>query len=94
LIIAQYSVDLVPIFLRDRNPLLLLLLLLLRRRLLFVASLKDAMSFIPIVGHDDVTSVTRVSSCTRVQGLVIPRQTFVRVDQVALLDEAPKKVTP
>jgi hypothetical protein len=52
------------------------------------------MSFIPIVGHDDVTSVTRVSSCTRVQGLVIPRQTFVRVDQVALLDEAPKKVTP
>jgi hypothetical protein len=29
LIIAHYSVDLVPIFLRDRNPLLLLLLLLL-----------------------------------------------------------------
>jgi hypothetical protein len=27
LIIAHYSVDLVPIFLRDRNPLLLLLLL-------------------------------------------------------------------
>jgi hypothetical protein len=28
LIIAQYGVDLVPIFLRDRHPLLLLLLLL------------------------------------------------------------------
>jgi hypothetical protein len=39
-IIAQYSVDLVPIFLRDRSPLLLLLLLL---RLLFLVILKAAM---------------------------------------------------
>jgi hypothetical protein len=52
LIIAQYGVDLVPIFLRDRNPLLLLLLLLL----LCLVSLKAAMSFLPIVDHDEVTS--------------------------------------
>jgi hypothetical protein len=52
LIIAQYSVDLGPIFLRDRNP-LLLLLLRLPRRLLFLVTLKDAMSFLPIVGHDE-----------------------------------------
>jgi hypothetical protein len=49
LIIAQYSVDLVPIFLRDRNPLLLLLLWLL-----FLVSLKAAMIFLPIVDHDDL----------------------------------------
>jgi hypothetical protein len=49
LIIAQYSVDLVPIFLRDRNPSLLLLLLLLLLRLLFLVSLKGgAMIFRPI----------------------------------------------
>jgi hypothetical protein len=52
LIIAQYSVDLVPIFLRDRNPLLLLLLLLLW--LLFLVSLKAAMIFLPIVDYDDL----------------------------------------
>jgi hypothetical protein len=50
LIVAQYSVDLVPIFLRDRNPLLLLLLLrllLLRLLLLLfaVAAAAAATSF-------------------------------------------------
>jgi hypothetical protein len=54
LIIAQYSVDLVPIFLRDRNPLLLLLLLLLLLWLLFLVSLKAAMIFLPIVDRDDL----------------------------------------
>jgi hypothetical protein len=82
LIIAQYSVDLVPIFLRDRNLLLLLLLLLLR--LLFLVILKAAMISLPIIGHDDVTPVTHVSSFTPIQGLVVPRQTFVTVGQVAL----------
>ena len=53
LVVAQYSVDLVPIFLRDRNPSLLLLLLLLR--LLFLVTLKAAMNFLPIVDHDGVT---------------------------------------
>jgi hypothetical protein len=82
LIIAQYSVDLVPIFLRDRNPSLLLLLLLLLLRLLFLVSLKGgAMIFRPIVDHDDVNSVTHIGRCTRVQGLVNPRQTFVTVGQ-------------
>jgi hypothetical protein len=85
LIIAQYSIDLVPIFLRDRNLLLLLLLLLLW--LLFLVSLKAAMIFLPIVGHAKVTSVTRVTSCTPIRGLVIPRQTFVVGGQKAL-DEA------
>jgi hypothetical protein len=51
LIIAQYSVDLVPIFLRDHNRSLLLLLL----RLLNLVSLKAAMISLPIVAHDDVS---------------------------------------
>src|SRR3954452_16304757 len=79
LIIAQYSVDLVPIFLRDRNPLLLLLLLL---RLLFLVILKAAMISLPIIGHDGVTPVAHVSSFTPIRGLVISRQTFVTVGQV------------
>src|SRR3954453_17859310 len=94
LIVAQYSVDLVPIFLRDRNRLLLLLLLL--RWLLVLVSLKAAMTSLPIVGHDGVTPLLALDAsrpprtCYSVPNICCGRPNAVGEANLNAVDDAPE----